>query len=65
MEKRTVTPDTAITPRSVTPELPKNRNDTAEIKAVYLSPEDQQLAYLPEILAEIIFAKLAEKNISA
>jgi hypothetical protein len=60
-----------VTVSPIKPELPQSRQlkkdnaDTTEIKVVSLSPEDQQLAALPEELAEIIFANLASKNISA
>jgi len=64
-------PEAIASATLVNAELPHQRSvkkenaDTTEVKIIPLSPEDQQLAALPDELAEIIFAKLAQKGISA
>jgi hypothetical protein len=64
-------PEAVATASLIGPELPQSRQvkkeyaDTAEVKIIFLSPGDQQLAYLPEEIAEKVFANLAAKNIPA
>lgn len=71
MNERFLPPESIAIASPIRPELPESRQirkenaDTVEIKVTALSPEDQQLAALPDALAEIIFAKLAEKGLSA
>ncbi|MCX6726560.1 MAG: hypothetical protein NTY75_01945 [Candidatus Shapirobacteria bacterium] len=71
MKEKTFTPEAIAIASLIRPDLPQSRQirkenaDTVEIKVTTLSPGDQQLAALPDELAEILFAKLAEKGISA
>jgi hypothetical protein len=71
MIERKFIPEAIATASMIKPDLPQSRQikkekaDTVEIKVTALSPGDQQLAALPDELAEILFAKLAEKGISA
>lgn len=48
-----------------TPQTRENLHDLVEVRLTQLSPEELQLANLPEKLAEKIFAQMAKKGIPA
>lgn len=71
MERNNFPPEAVASASLITPDLPRSRQvrkeyaETTEVKIIPLTPGDQQLAALPDDLAEILFANLAQKGISA